>query len=173
MAQVVDEVTVQRPIPVILEGLRVVSGLIVVLAVLALLLGAMLRDGGDEQAAAETPASDAGAESDGLLRRLAAGSLAPRGAERVMVYYLVRSPEQAQFAERGENEAAKDAFLADYGRSFQVFYARDDAELDLVARTVLDGLLNREQGTDLEIIDLREVAAGPASALPAQGAALP
>jgi hypothetical protein len=72
-----------------------------------------------------------------------------------VVFYLVRTPEQASLADLGESDRISEASY----RQYQILYAGDDEELRLASQSILDEILVYASTPSVQVIDLRDVTA--------------
>jgi hypothetical protein len=84
-------------------------------------------------------------------------------AQRLFLFYLVATAEQAQIADWDEATSFLEggARSGSPDRTYQILYARDPEEKRLAAEAILDTMLAFGRGALVQVIDLRPVNAGP------------
>ena len=164
MTQFTEDATVDG-LPAFWEALRMVSGLIAVFAVAAIVFTSSLFDASEAQIAPAVGAPrDAGQPSSPGPR--ASGSpflmfVPPQQA--LLVVYLVQTPEQAELADWGEQQAAIEANSTGMGwrdRSYAILYARNEEEEKLAGLEVLDAMLRHGDLALIQVVDMRSTGAG-------------
>jgi hypothetical protein len=164
-----DTVVAESHLPLVLEGLRAISGLVAIVALLGFV--------------ALTPLSNALAGGETFLQDQAVGSTPPSSESRptttsaqaqgprvttqaavlpqqppTTVFYLACTAEQGMIADWGESvgmDIGGSAFSS--GRSYNVLHVCDDAQLQDATETVMAYMLNSSDGTNVQLIDLRSV----------------
>jgi hypothetical protein len=161
MNQTLDDTVVRRDLPPILEVLRAASGLVVVAGLLLLVLA---EPWGEASSRSHSSELSLHGESVGPSMPPRDNSVLYHPEDRLVLYYVVSSQDEAQTAIGLEAKATEEAMevLArgdqPQHRIAKLLHARDNDEVAVAARIVFDELLDGG-GAKIQVVDLRDVDA--------------
>jgi hypothetical protein len=159
-----EDTAVHRDVPAVWEVLRAASGLVAVVTLALVMVGITVFAEDERQprilfaAAAQAPPLQAANQPSVVL-------VASPPTQAVFVFYLVSTPQQAEFADWGEQVNAHERITAGAewtDRYYEIHYLRDEDEERVVGQAILDRLLSHGDLSLVELIDLRQVDAGAA-----------
>ena len=158
-------VVAKSHLPALLEGCRAISGLVAIVALLGVVALTTLPNGLiSSKAVLQVPPVSTYLPSDVKVTPVApqpqvSAPATPTQFQRptTEIFYLVCTPDQATIADWGEATWNYAGVSDSPNRSYRILYACDDAQLQDATNTVTEYMLGANDGTNVQLIDLRDV----------------